>query len=83
MRMNETLQTEADPQTLRMIHRILTQSKRDHNWLVRYANTIYSWLKRELASSPPPNNEGGTSSTISSSSTTSSSPNGAIEEVTH
>ncbi|KAL5965529.1 Aminopeptidase Ey [Taenia solium] len=50
MRMNATLHEEADPQTGRWIHRILTQSKRDHSWLARYASTIHSWLRREVES---------------------------------
>ncbi|VDM30599.1 unnamed protein product [Hydatigera taeniaeformis] len=50
MRMNATLYAEADPQTGRWIHRILTQSKRDHYWLARYASTIHSWLKLEVES---------------------------------
>ncbi|KAH9282431.1 Aminopeptidase N [Echinococcus granulosus] len=50
MRMNATLHAEADPQTGRWIHRILTQSKRDYNWLKRYASTIHSWLKHEVES---------------------------------
>ena len=72
MRMNETLHMEADQQTWRWIHRILAQSKRDHNWLIRYANTIHSWLKRELESpSSPINNE---DTTVSTSSPPSSPP---------
>ncbi|VDD79974.1 unnamed protein product [Mesocestoides corti] len=47
LRMNATVHLEADRQTGRSINRLLMQSKRDKNWLLKYSSIIHEWLKRQ------------------------------------